>query len=144
MDDAERKRQLLLELARARAAMARAGGGVREGLDFKTRLKHSVHQNPAWWIGGAAAGLGVILLVARVRRPKVVVAPPRKLRANEAAATEAAAAVAQPVAAGAAFGVVATVGRWLLPVLKPLVMSWIAKKAGEWLGAKDAEGREGR
>lgn len=137
MDDAERKRQLLLELARARAAMARAGGGVREGLDFKTRVKQSVQQNPAWWIGGAAAGVGLLVLLARVRRPQAVVAPPRKRRTGESAVSEAAVAVAQPAAAGAAFGVVTTVGRWLLPVLKPLVMSWIAKKAGDWLGQKD-------
>lgn len=134
MDDAERKRQLLIELARARSAMARAGGGVRHGLDLGARMKESVQNNPAWWIGGAAAGVGVILLVARVRRPVVQV--PRV--SQRSSAEEVAVAAAKPAAAAGALGLALTIGRWVWPLLKPLVLPWVTQKAAELFGKKGA------
>lgn len=138
MDEAERKRQLLIELARARAAMSRAGSGVRDGLDFGSRVKASVRENPSWWIGGAVGGIGLILLIARVRRPKVVVAP-RLKHSNETTVSDAAIAVAQPAAAAGVLGVLAMVARWVFPMVRPLIMSWVADKAAEWMGKKGDE-----
>lgn len=134
MTDADRKRQLLVELARARSAISRAGGNVREGLDFGSRVKRSVKESPAWWIGGAVAGVGLVFLVARARRPVVVV------RGNgKASSPSAAEDMAEPVAAGAALGVLTTVGRWLVPVLRPLVVSFVAQKAAEWFGKDEGQ-----
>jgi hypothetical protein len=57
------KAELILELARARAALASNAQGLRRDLDFSARAKKSFKKSPVPWLGGAAV-LG--LLIARI------------------------------------------------------------------------------
>lgn len=64
------KSELLAEIARSRAAIARDAASVREELDVAARLKNSVRKRPFAWLGAAAA-FGYILAGPKTRTKTV-------------------------------------------------------------------------
>ena len=65
------KSEILAEIARSRAAIARDTAAVRAELDVAARVKKSVVMRPFAWLGGAAA-LGYILAGPKTRTKTVV------------------------------------------------------------------------
>src|SRR5262249_13335745 len=68
MNDEERKRQLALELTRARAAMSRSAAVVSHAADFPNRVKESVKSSPAVWVVGAVIVVGALSAIIPWRR----------------------------------------------------------------------------
>lgn len=135
MSDEERKRQLALELTRARASISRQTAAVREGLDFPKRVKESVKGSPLIWVGGAAAALGVASLLVPWRRrrdePQNVwsgiaskFGPPRQSAAKVAGG-------------GAIVGIALTAARLLLPFVQPAILSFITRKVNNYVGGTE-------
>ena len=71
---ADRKAELITELAWARADLARSAHDARHDLDLVARFKHSVTQRKTVWITGAAA-VGWILSRLPGRKKKLPKAP---------------------------------------------------------------------
>ncbi len=132
MSDEERKRQLALELTRARASMSRSAAGVRHGLDFPNRVKESVKGSPVVWVAGAVAALGLISLLVPWRRRRE--APQNVWSDLGARFGRPRPAAAKVAGGGAVVGIVLTAARFLLPLLQPAVMSFIKKRVGEYVG----------
>lgn len=134
MSDEERKRQLALELTRARASMSRQTTAVRRSLDFPTRIKESVKGSPVVWVSG---GVGVVLLVS-------VLVPCRRRReapqnvwsglASKYGPPRQAASVASR---GAMVGIVLTAAKFLLPFVQPALMSFITRKVNSYVGGAE-------
>ena len=140
MSDEERKRQLALELTRARASMSRQAGAVRHGLDFPNRVKESVKGSPIVWITCGVGVLGLVSLLVPWRRrreePQNVwsglaskFGPPRQSAAKVAGG-------------GAIVGIALTAARLLLPLVQPALISFITRKVGNFVGG--AEKRKAR
>ncbi len=132
MSDEERKRQLALELTRARASISRQAGAVRHGLDFPNRVKESVKGSPVVWIACGAGALGLVSLLVPWRRrreePQNVwsglaskFGPPRPSAAKVAGG-------------GAVVGIVLTAARLLLPFVQPALLSFITRKVNNYVG----------
>ncbi|MEI8235034.1 MAG: hypothetical protein WCH57_10165 [Verrucomicrobiota bacterium] len=72
ISDAERKAELLAELALSRAQLTRALHDAGEDLNVAARLKHSIaHRKTAWFTGAAFAGW----LLSRLPRRRKAAAP---------------------------------------------------------------------
>lgn len=65
-----RKAEIVLELARSRAAIARDSYAVREELNVAAKLRSSVRSRPFAWLGGAAA-IGYFLAGPKTRTKTV-------------------------------------------------------------------------
>lgn len=61
-----RKAEIVAELARSRAAVARDTSAVREQFDLAARIRKSVKARPFAWLGGAAT-IGYILAGPKTR-----------------------------------------------------------------------------
>ena len=67
----DRKSQLIAELERSRAELARSGRGVRRDLDVGAHLKHSIlRQKTAWLTGAAVTGWALARLPGIFRKKK--------------------------------------------------------------------------
>ncbi len=137
MNDLDRKRQLLIELARARAAMTRQGAGVRAGLDVSGRLKESVRSNPVPWVVGGVVVAGAFVLLVGSRR-QATPAPAnvwRDLSAKYGPPRE----EVLPTAAktGVALAAITAAVRWLLPIFRPLLVTWISQRVSAHVSRGD-------
>ena len=73
---ADRKAELISELAWARAEIARDIRDARQDLDLVSRFKHSVvHRKTAWLTGAAAAGWILSRLPGRKKQPQKTLPP---------------------------------------------------------------------
>ncbi len=134
MSNAERKRQLAAEIARARSAMTRNVESLRASLDVATRVKSSIRSNPWPWLGAAAAVGGITWVLLRPRR---ALPPPSGLWENLTTKYGPARAVPveQKVArGGAALAAVLALGRWVFPLVRPLLLSYLSQRAGSYFG----------
>ena len=132
MNDEDRKRQLALELTRARASISRGAEGVRYGLDFPNRVKESVKGSPVVWVVGAVAAAGLLsLLVPWRRRREEPSNVWSDLGTRFGRPRPAAAKVA---GSGAIVGIVLTAARFLLPLVQPAIMSFIKNRVGDYVG----------
>lgn len=72
MADPRLKTELVADLDRARAGLARNCEALRRDLDVGTRLRASFHHNKAAYIGGAGV-MGLLLSKLPARRKKIYV-----------------------------------------------------------------------
>jgi len=141
MSEEERKRQLALELTRARASISRHAAAVRHGLDFPNRVKESVKSSPIVWVAGAAGAVGLLSLLVPWRRGRQA---PQNVWSDLASRYGRPRPVAAKVAGGGAIvGIALTAARFLLPFLQPAIMSFIRSKVNEYAG-KSSPGEKGR
>ncbi len=69
--DEERKSQLIAELERSRAGLARDMRGVRQGLDVGSHVKHAIlRQKTLWFTGAAVTGWLLSRIPGRLKEPK--------------------------------------------------------------------------
>jgi hypothetical protein len=134
MSDEERKRQLALELTRARASISRSAAGVRHGLDFPNRVKESVKGSPAVWVACAAGALGIISLLVPWRRRHE--APPNVWSDIGARFGRPRPTAAKVAGGGAAVGILLTAARFLLPFVQPAIMSFIKSRVSDYMGGE--------
>jgi hypothetical protein len=132
MSDEERKRQLALELTRARASISRGAAGVRYGLDFPNRVKASVKGSPVVWVAGAVGALGLISLLVPWRRRREV--PPNVWSDLGSRFGRPRPAAAKVAGGGAIVGIVLTAARFLLPLVQPAILSFIKSKVSNYTG----------
>lgn len=121
------KEQILADLARSRSEMARDCSALRRELDMRAKFNHVVRRNPLAWFGGAAA-LGWMLAGPKTRtRTKTITklaqpgGKPPKDGENVVARTGFVAVL---------FGL----GRFLLPLLKPVISTYATKLLAEAAG----------
>ena len=111
--------QLKAEIARSRDLVERDLRDLRSELDFPRKIRRSFRRNTALWIG-AAAVLGVVLVMRTGRKKKVYVA------AKTAVPTT------KLVEAGFALGAL----RVAATLLKPMVVSFISRKMRDYAGGR--------
>jgi len=133
MNDEERKRQLALELTRARASISRSAAGVRHGLDFPSRVKESVKGSPVVWVAGAVGAFAVLAAVANAFRPRRE-PPPNVWSDLGARFGRPRPAAAKVAGGGAVLGLVLTAARFLLPMVQPAILSFIKSRVGDFMG----------
>lgn len=112
------------ELELSRAAISRDYASLRSELDFVAKAKRGVAKKPLPWLGGAAA-LGYLLAGRRRKRKE----RRKKARQQASDATESAARIT-------VLGVLIATFRFLLPVLKPMISSYAAKRLGAFAASK--------
>jgi hypothetical protein len=120
------REQLVAELARTRSALARDRAALAQELDLKAKFNRVVARHPLAWFGGAAA-VGWILAGPKTRtRTRTIVQPAepgsKPLRKEKTAARTGFVAV------------LIGLGRFLLPVLKPVLSSYATKFLAEAVG----------
>lgn len=132
MSDEERKRQLALDLTRARASMSQQAAAVRRSLDFPSRVKESVKGNPVVWIAGAAAVLGLASLFVPWRRRREE--PPNVWSGLASKFGPPRPSAAKVASGGAVFGIALTAARLLLPFIQPALMSFMKSQVNKYVG----------
>jgi hypothetical protein len=135
MSDEERKRQLALELTRARASISRSAAGVRYGLDFPNRVKESVKGSPVVWVAGAVGAVGLISLLVPWRRRRE--APSNVWSDLGSRFGRPRPGAARVAGGGAVLGIVLTAARFLLPLVQPAIMSFIKSRLGDYTGGSE-------
>lgn len=116
------KLKLIDEVARSRAAIVRDSSAVREELDVASKIQRSIRFRPLSWLGGAAA-LGYILAGPKTRTKTVTKFVQRK--SKEAARKE------MPMPRGA-LGFILSLAKLSLPLLRPALSAYAAKRFGEF------------
>ena len=135
MSDEERKRQLALDLTRARASMSQQTAAVRRGLDFPNRVKDSVKGSPVVWIAGAAGVLGLASLFVPWRRRR---GEPQNVWSGLASKFGPPRPSAAKVAGGSAIvGIALTAARLLLPFVQPALLSFVTRQVNKYVGGAE-------
>ena len=134
MSDEERKRQLALELTRARASMSRQTTAIRQALDFPARVKASVTANPVFWVAGAVGVLGLIAALVPWRRRREV---PQNMWSGLTAKYGPQRSATKVASGGAVLGIVLTASRFLIPFIQPALMSFIRGKVNTYVGGAE-------
>jgi hypothetical protein len=124
------KAAILSEIALSRTAVKQASEAVRHELDYPTKVKNSVRSNPFAWLGGAAL-VGYILAGPKTKvktvykkgRPAPPDAKGRKGKEEEAKA----------VRDVGFFGILAAAVRFVFPLVKPALQSFLMSRATGWL-----------
>lgn len=121
------KEALIAELAATRASIARDYQSVRYEMDMAEKLKRVVRQRPFAWMGGAAA-LGWILSGPKTKKKLVTkYVPAGDKRAGQT-----------DKKSGGRFGgflaILLALARFALPYLKPLLLDYATRYAGDYLG----------
>lgn len=111
------KEQILEELRRSRAAIARDAAAVAEEINLASKLKKSVRTRPLAWLGGAAA-LGWILAGPKTR----VVTKTAKGKSP---------AVAEKTRPAGFWAALLTLFKILLPLARPALSAYAARRLGE-------------
>lgn len=122
-----KKEEILAELGRTRASIARDTQAVRRELDFQAKFAAAVKKKPWMWFGGAAA-LGWFLAGPKTKTrvvTKVVTPKGEKIKTKPAA---------KSAWKAGRLGLLVSLCRLAFPYLRPLISSytteWIAKMAG--------------
>ena len=114
------KSEILAEIARSRAAIARDSAMVRMELDITKHLKNSVKTRPFAWLGGAAA-IGYILAGPKTRTKTVIkTVKPSNLGA----------AVVETKPARTYWDILIALFKMAIPLLKPLISVYAARRVG--------------
>jgi hypothetical protein len=121
------KEQLVAELARTRSAIARDSAALRQELDMKAKFNRVVRRNPLAWFGGAAA-LGWMLAGPKTRTRTRTLVQPAKTGEKRARSEE------KTVARTGFLAVLLGVGRFLFPLLKPVISSYATKLLADAAG----------
>jgi len=117
------KAQLIAELARARGSMSRSWSAFKRDANVAAHVRNSIRTNKSAWLGGAAV-LGWILSLLPPRRRNVKVLVDRSDR---------------PVRKVYKAGMLFSLFRMLLPLIKPTVMAFVTQKLTEFTMKKEAE-----
>ena len=125
------KAELILELARARSALASNVQGLRRDLDFSARAKKSFKKNPVPWLGGAAV-LGLLI----ARRPTRSKTPPKKVVKFFPQEDK---AVEKAGKAGLMLGAMKIV----FDLARPVLMRWATQRFSEYAAGYRSEFRRG-
>jgi len=115
-----RKSEILAELARSRAAIARDASAVRSHLDLAARARNAFQARPFAWLGGAAA-VGYFFAGRRTRAK----AAPKLARGNPQS----------PVKAGKTHvfrDILFPLLRLAVPLLRPAVSAYAAKRFADF------------
>ena len=139
MNDEDRKRQLALELTRARASMSRSAAGVRYAADLPNRVKDSVKSSPAVWVAGAVVAVGILSALIPWRRRREP--PPNVWSDLGARFGRPRPAAAKVAGGGAALGVALAAARFLLPLMQPAIVSFIKNRVSDYFGDSRGKGR---
>ncbi|MEI6033568.1 MAG: hypothetical protein WCS65_04695 [Verrucomicrobiae bacterium] len=115
-----RKPEILAELVRSRAAIARDAAEVRAQLDLAAKIKSSVKARPFAWLGGAAA-IGYILAGPKTRTKTVIKRVRGKSEEPE-----------KPRSAGGFWGISLSLLKLSLPLLRPALSAYAAKRFGDF------------
>ncbi len=116
--------EILLELEASRRAISRDYHGVREAANVPKRLKSTFKKHPVPWLGGAAA-IGW-LLSGRGRKQKKVMVE-RQVDADGNVVKEKAKKLG-------IFTILLSILRVVIPVVKPAVLAFTAKKFADVAG----------
>lgn len=117
------KSELLAEVARSRAAVARDSAALRTELDFAAKLRASVKKSPFAWLGGAAA-IGYMLAGPKTRTKTVT-------KVVKGAGSSSKPRNDQRPARGV-FDFLLTAFKLSLPLLRPALSAYAAKRFGEF------------
>ena len=118
------KTELIADLDRARARIARNFGALREDLDVATHFKESFHKNKAAYIGSAGL-FGLLLSKLPSRKKKVYV----DRKTGKSAAVEAA------EEAGKA-GIWLVILQFIFKTFRPLLMSLATKQVTQFVQSR--------
>lgn len=120
------REEILNEVARSRASIARDYQAVRTELDVASQVGRSVRRKPLAWLGGAAA-LGWLLAGPKTRT-RVVVKPAKGGgKALRKAETKAAARFGL-------WAMLVSLVRLLFPLLKPYLTAYAGRRLMEFTG----------
>ena len=114
------KSELLAEIARSRAAVARDADFVRQELDVTSQLKSSVKRRPFAWLGGAAA-LGYMLAGPKTRAKTIV----KTVRESKAATSG-----VKKTKSHTFLEILVGLFKFLLPMVRPLISAYAARHIG--------------
>jgi hypothetical protein len=112
---ADEKNELIEQLARARAGLSESFGAIRTDVDVPAKLHRSFQRNKLLWLAGAAVS-GVVLAKLPARKKKVYVKGDGEKKVREVAEA----------------GIAIVVLKFALSALRPVVTSFITKKAADW------------
>ena len=107
------KEALIAELERARSRMTAHCWELGHDVDVPTKLKASISGHRAVWL--SVAGVFGLLMTQLLFRRKKVVVEPKRSRKKE---------VERAGVAGLLLGVL----RLLVPVVKPMIMTWVTQR----------------
>ena len=112
--------ELKEEIARSRARVTRDLRGLRDELDFPKKIRKSIRRKPVPWIATAVA-VGLFLVLHLARKKKIYVD-----------ATKASKSGKKLLEAGFVLGAL----RIAATLLKPVIVSFVSKKIGSYVGEK--------
>jgi len=118
------KEQALAELRLSRQAIARDTAALKEEFDIAAKIRKSIRRRPLAWLGGSAL-LGWIAAGPKTRTRTVTKYVNKPGKASESGE------VGAKVRSAGLLGLAVTVFRFALPMLKPALSAYAARRLGE-------------
>lgn len=116
------KQEILAELRRSRAAIARDTASIAEQLDIVSKIRRSVKTRPLAWLGGAAA-LGYILAGPKTRKTPKTIPTKKGVKSAKNAATR--------TERRGFFSILFHLAKFLFPLLRPALSAYAAQRLSE-------------
>ena len=116
------KAEILAEIARSRAAIARDTAMVRTELDLTAHIKTAVKTRPFAWLGGAAA-IGYILAGPKTRTKTVI----KKVKDSKSGNV-----TVEKKPSRTFLDLLLGIFKFALPLLKPLITAYAARHVGAY------------
>ncbi len=120
-----RKSEILAEVARSRAAIARDTAAVQAELDISARIQRSVKARPFAWMGGAAA-IGYMLAGPKTRTKTVT-----KVVHDKSGSRGPKPKAAKEKSKGL-FGILLSLLKLAIPLARPALSAYAAKRFGDF------------
>jgi len=108
--------EILREVRASRAAIARDVASLREAVDVPRRVKRSIRERPLTWLG-CATGAGFLVSAIRPRRQRLSRAEKKQERTAAKAVT--------------VFGGILAILKLLIPIAKPVITAFAARRFAE-------------
>lgn len=127
MADAQRKRDLIAQLDRARSRATAHQRELGNDLQVGDKLKENVDRHRGVWLGSAAL-LGLAISKLPPRTKKIVIQPGGRARAE------------REVKEVGKWGLVIAAAKWLFDLIRPMLVTWGTRRLTQAIGGPRSMG----